>query len=106
MIGKITSNKMTGTVAVRVERIKIHPLYGKRLRRSQKFLAQTKEKLNIGDQVEIKETRPISRRVKFVVVKVLGRAEVLPQVSEEKSQEKAKPNLLKRTRSKNDSSKK
>jgi small subunit ribosomal protein S17 len=91
VIGKITSNKMTGTVAVTVESIKIHPLYGKRLRRSRKFLARAPEKLNLGDLVEIKETRPASRRVRFVVIKVLNRVEVLPQIKEEGSDRSKAP---------------
>lgn len=80
MIGVISSTKMTGVVTVLVEQIKIHPLYGKRLRRSKKFLAATAEKLNVGDSVEIKEVRPQSRRVRFSVIKVNSRVEVLPEV--------------------------
>jgi small subunit ribosomal protein S17 len=80
MIGRISSNKMTGTVGVTVEVFKIHPIYKKRLKRSQKFLAATSEKLSIGDRVEIKEVRPISKRVAFSVVKILDRAEILPPV--------------------------
>lgn len=83
MIGKVTSNKMTGTVAVQVDRIVIHPIYKKRLRRSQKFLAATAEPLSLGDEVEIKEVRPISRRVNFRVMRVIKRVEVLPTVKEE-----------------------
>lgn len=102
MIGKIVSNKMTGTVAVEVERVKTHPLYGKRLKRGQKFLAKSDEKLNLGDSVEIKEVRPISRRVKFVVIKILGRAEVLPEISQDVAKEKTAP----KKRGKDDSNKK
>lgn len=83
--GKVVSNKMTSVVAVRVERLLTHPLYKKKLRRSRSFLAQTKEPLSPGDVVEITETRPISRRVRFVVSKVLTRAEVLPVIAEEKT---------------------
>lgn len=85
MIGSVTSNKMTKVVAVTVEQIKIHPLYKKRLKRSNKFLARTMEKLNLGDLVEIKETKPLSRRVRFMVTRVIVRADVLPEVKEEKA---------------------
>lgn len=103
MIGKVVSNKMTGTVAVKVETIKIHPLYGKRLRRSQKFLAHSNEKLNLGDSVEIKETRPVSKRIKFAVIKVINRVEVLPQVKEDTKEKKSVKEATKKE--KNDSDK-
>ena len=56
MIGLVSSNKMTGTVSVKVEMFKIHPIYKKRLKRSKKFLAATSEKLSTGDRVEIKKS--------------------------------------------------
>lgn len=91
MIGTVTSNKMKGVVAVKVEQIKIHPLYKKRLRRSKKFLAQTNEALNIGDVVEIKETRPLSRRVRFAVTNVATKAEILPEVKEDMENKEKEP---------------
>lgn len=85
MRGVVTSAKMTGVVAVTVERFVIHPVYKRRLRRSKKFLAATPEKLNIGDIVEITETKPQSRRVRFAVTEVVTRVAVLPEVKEEKT---------------------
>lgn len=82
MRGIVSSNKMTGVVAVTVGMIKIHPLYKKRLNRSKKFLASCDTKLSIGDEVEIKETRPQSRRVCFAVTKVITKAVILPVVKE------------------------
>lgn len=82
MRGIVSSNKMTGVVAVTVGMIKIHPLYKKRLNRSKKFLARSDGKLNVGDEVEIKETRPQSRRVRFAVTKVITKAVMLPEVKE------------------------
>lgn len=82
MRGTVSSNKMTGVVAVTVGMIKIHPLYKKRLNRSKKFLAATSDKLNVGDEVEIKETRPQSRRVRFAVTEVVRKAVLLPEVKE------------------------
>jgi small subunit ribosomal protein S17 len=83
MIGIVVSNKMTGVVAVEVLRIKTDPLYKKRLRRSKKFLAKVGERLQNGDEVEIKEIRPQSRLVHFVVMRVVSRAKALPLVKEE-----------------------
>lgn len=82
MRGIVSSNKMTGVVAVTVGMIKIHPLYKKRLNRSKKFLARSETKLNVGDEVEITETRPQSRRVCFAVTKVITKAVLLPVVKE------------------------
>lgn len=90
MRGVVSSNKMTGVVAVTVEVIKIHPLYKKRLRKTKKFLAKVSEALNIGDEVEITEVRPQSRRVTFAVTKVYNRAEVLPEVKEEAANKEKK----------------
>lgn len=84
MRGVVSSNKMMGVVAVTVERFVIHPIYKRRLRRSKTFLASTDAPLNVGDQVEIKETRPQSRRVRFAVASVTLKATVLPEVKEEK----------------------
>jgi small subunit ribosomal protein S17 len=83
LVGKISSNKMTGTVAVTVEAFKMHPIYKKRLRRTRRYLAQTGEqKLQVGDLVYITETRPISKQVHFKVSGVLNRAEILTDVKQ------------------------
>lgn len=109
MIGSVTSNKMTNVVAVTVEQIKVHPLYKKRLRRSNKFLARTTDKLNLGDLVEIKETKPLSRRVRFVVTRVVTKSEVLPEVKEEAAakvkKEPTKKETKKETKEKAEASK-
>lgn len=91
MRGIVSSDKMTGVVAVTVDMIKIHPLYKKRLNRSKKFLASTSSKLNIGDEVEIKETRPQSRRVRFAVTEVINKAVVLPAVKETTTAKEKEP---------------
>jgi len=90
MIGRVTSNKMTGTIAVTVDYFKVHPLYKKRLRRSKKFLVSVKDSLNIGDEVEIRETKPISRNVTFIVTRVVNKAEVLPGVKDVAPEKKPK----------------
>lgn len=58
------------TVSVLVERYVKHPRYGKYMRRSQKFLVHDPEdKATVGEKVVIRESRPISRRKHFVLVK-------------------------------------
>lgn len=95
MRGIVSSNKMTGVVAVTVSQIKIHPLYKKRLNRSKKFLASTPSKLNLGDEVEIKETRPQSRRVRFAVTQVINKAVVLPTLEEAETAKEKTPKAKK-----------
>ncbi|MCC5943799.1 MAG: 30S ribosomal protein S17 [Bernardetiaceae bacterium] len=74
-VGIVTSNKMQATIAVEVERRIKHPLYGKFLRRSKKFLAHDPENsCNIGDRVRIMETRPLSKRKRWRLVEIIERA--------------------------------
>lgn len=71
-IGKVTSNKMAKTVAVVVERRYKHPLYGKYIKRSSKFLVHDeKNECTIGDTVRIVETRPLSRKKCWRLVEII-----------------------------------
>jgi len=67
--GVVVSNKMQKTVVVSVSRFIKHPLYGKFYKVSKKYKAHDEEnKCKIGDNVEIVETRPISKDKRFRVV--------------------------------------
>lgn len=67
--GIVVSDKMDKTVIVNVSRFVRHPLYGKFYKVSKKYKAHDEEnKYKIGDKVEIKETRPISKDKRFKVV--------------------------------------
>ncbi len=68
-IGKVVSNKMKSTVVVAVELPKRHPVYGKLMKNTKRFKAHSDLPMEVGDLVEIVETRPYSRRVAFKVVK-------------------------------------
>jgi small subunit ribosomal protein S17 len=85
-IGTVTSAKMQKTVAVTVHRYVMHPTYNKRYRVSKKFLADTngQEDIGMGDEVEITECRPLSKRKTFRVTSVLRRA---PRLASFKSEE-------------------
>ncbi len=73
--GKVVSTKMDKTVAVKVERRLMHPLYGKFVKRSKKFFAHDEENTcNLGDLVRIMETRPLSKMKRWRLVEVLERA--------------------------------
>ena len=61
-IGKVTSNKMDKTITISVERKVKHPIYGKFLKKTTKFMAHDeKNECSIGDIVKIMETRPLSK---------------------------------------------
>jgi small subunit ribosomal protein S17 len=73
--GKVTSNKMDKTISVSVERKVKHPLYGKYMRRSTKFMAHDEDNTcNEGDVVTISECRPFSKNKSWRLVEVLERA--------------------------------
>lgn len=75
MVGNVTSNKMEKTVVVQVESIKTHPIYKKQIKVRTKYKAHDKNnECNIGDRVEIIETRPLSRDKRWRVSKVLQKA--------------------------------
>lgn len=60
--GKVVSNKMDKTITVLVERRVKHPIYGKYITRSTKLHAHDENnECNIGDEVSVKETRPLSK---------------------------------------------
>lgn len=72
LIGQVVSNKMNKTVVVKVERKLIHPKYKKVIIRHKNYKAHNEKlKLEMGDLVEIGETRPISKDKHFIVVKKL-----------------------------------
>ena len=74
-IGVVVSDKMDKTVAVQIERMFPHPLYGKIVRRRKKVLAHDAEnQCRPGDRVLLMETRPLSRRKRWRVVDILERA--------------------------------
>jgi len=73
--GVVTSNKMDKSITVMVERRIKHPIYGKYVRKSKKFLAHDETNdCNEGDTVLIKESRPLSRRKRWTLVEVIERA--------------------------------
>lgn len=75
MTGRVVSNKMDKTVAVAVERIVQHPIFGKFVRRTTKLLAHDEANAcQEGDLVSIVECRPISKRKAWRVAQILQRA--------------------------------
>lgn len=66
--GIVVSNKMQKTVVVKVERTIRHPRYQKVVTRAKKYYAHHETPLNIGDEVNIVETRPMSKLKRWRVV--------------------------------------
>ena len=78
LIGKVVSDKMDKTVSVLIVRRVKHPLYGKIVRRSKKYLAHDENnQAKIGDTVEIQESRPISKNKSWVLTKVIQVAQII-----------------------------
>lgn len=75
-IGLVTSDKMTKTVVVRVDRLVKHPIYRKYVRKRKKFMAHDETGAKIGDKVRIVETRPLSARKRWRVVEIIQKAEL------------------------------
>lgn len=67
--GTVVSDKMKDTVVVQVTRVKTHPIYHKQYKASSKFMAHDeKGSAKVGDEVQIEETRPISKNKRWKVV--------------------------------------
>lgn len=74
-VGRVVSDKMDKTVVVAVGYVRRHPLYRKRITRTSKFVAHDENNsCKPGDLVRIEETRPISKRKRWIVREILERA--------------------------------
>jgi small subunit ribosomal protein S17 len=74
-VGVVTSNRMDKSVVVRVDRIVLHRFYKRYIRRSAKFMAHDEmNRCNVGDTVEIVESRPLSARKRWRVRRVVRAA--------------------------------
>ena len=73
--GVVVSSKMDKTVVVEVSRTVIHPVYKKFVRRRKRFMAHDEQnRCQVGDEVMIVETRPLSRRKNWRVRKIVKEA--------------------------------
>ncbi|GAB6060931.1 30S ribosomal protein S17 [Desulfonatronum thiosulfatophilum] len=74
-IGVVMSNKAEKTIVVSVNKLEKHPLFKKYIRRRKKMMAHDEQNVcNIGDKVEIIESRPLSKRKCWQLKQVLERA--------------------------------
>ena len=75
LTGTVVSDKMEKTVVVAVERQIRHGLYGKSQRKTSKFVAHNEDdEAKVGDTVAITESRPLSRRKRWIVTRVVAKA--------------------------------
>jgi small subunit ribosomal protein S17 len=74
-VGLVVSTKMNKTIKVSIERQVPHPLYKKYFKKTTKFLVHDElETADLGDKVLIMETRPLSKRKCWRLVKIVERA--------------------------------
>ncbi len=74
-VGVVSGAKMQKTIAVEVDRSFAHPSYKRIVRRSSQFLAHDeKNEARVGDRVEIEETRPLSKRKRWRLRRIVTRA--------------------------------
>ena len=73
LVGKVVSNAMDKTVVVSVERLVKHKLYKKYMKRFKKYYAHDEKNIfNVGDTVELKATRPMSKTKRWRASKLLS----------------------------------
>lgn len=73
--GLVVSNKMNKSITVAVDRQVKHPIYGKFIKKTRKYMAHDENNdANIGDKVRIMETRPLSKNKKWRLVEIIERA--------------------------------
>jgi len=74
-VGRVVSNKMVKTITIAVDRKVKHPIYGKFVNRTTKFMAHDeKNEAGIGDTVRIMETRPLSKNKRWRLVEIIEKA--------------------------------
>jgi len=77
MQGRVVSNKMEKSITIAIERMVKHPIYGKFVKRTTKLHAHDENnECGLGDTVEIRECRPLSKTKSWTLVKVLEKAKI------------------------------
>ncbi len=74
-VGKVVSNKMTKSITIAIDRKVKHPIYGKFMNKTTKFMAHDeKNEAGIGDTVRVMETRPLSKSKRWRLVEIIEKA--------------------------------
>lgn len=76
-VGKVVGDKMDKTIVVAVEKSTRHPLYGKTIRRTKRYMAHDEDNAcRAGDKVRIMETRPLSRGKRWRLVEIVEKTQL------------------------------
>jgi small subunit ribosomal protein S17 len=81
--GVVTSDKMMKTVVVEISRTYRHPLYQKVVHSAKRFMAHDELGCKIGDEVLIVESKPLSRKKRWVVEEILSKSEEEKEIVKE-----------------------
>ena len=74
-VGKVVSNKMTKSITIAIDRKVKHPIYGKFMNKTTKFMAHDeKNEAGVGDTVRVMETRPLSKSKRWRLVEIIEKA--------------------------------
>ena len=77
-IGIVISNKMQKTIVVKVENRYSHPIYLKTIKKTRKYLAHDEKNVcNIGDQVLLRESRPLSKKKRWKLTKIISKSSLI-----------------------------
>jgi len=88
--GVVINTKNAKTASIAVERIVIHPLYKKRLKRTRKYLVHDEIGVKEGDKVHFIATRPYSKLKRWKITEVLGKKEKIEKKTKKKVERKKK----------------
>jgi len=77
-VGIVISNNMQKTVVIKVENRYSHPIYSKTVVKTKKYLVHDEiNTCNVGDQILVQESRPLSRRKRWTLVKVISKSSII-----------------------------
>ena len=77
-VGIVISNKMQKTIVIKVESRYPHPIYSKTMIKTKKYLVHDeKGECNIGDQVLVEECRPLSKRKRWKLTRILSKSSLI-----------------------------
>lgn len=77
-IGIVVSNKMDKTVVIKVESRYPHPIYSKTVVKTKKYLVHDESQTcSIGDQILVQECRPLSKKKRWTLAKIISKASLI-----------------------------
>jgi small subunit ribosomal protein S17 len=80
-IGIVVSTKMQKTIVVKIENRYSHPIYSKTMLKTKKYLVHDEMgECNIGDQVLVQESRPLSKRKRWKLAKIISKSSLISQI--------------------------